>query len=427
MNCPSCKKEIVPDSVFCAWCNDFVPSSGQGKKANLFRRWVAFALDPLIAVVLYLVGVGIVGAISKDLGIVAAVGLPIVYLVWFLSLLRRGLTPGKKLMGLQVVDHQTGTVPGFGKMFVREIVGRAISGLFGGLGYFWAIFDKNSQAWHDKIAGTVVLKVAPPTVLADTALSPTGLDPVPAPVSTLSRPSPAPPAPRFSFSAPQLLAAGIAVVLFAAGAVWLSRSHAGAGRAHTQGSAPTSVAHTVRHPTAPRTASRAGELRPGTRLSTAASRRATSLYPAGATAPAPSKSANDYSGVAIQPSKEPSHSDSAARLRPYALQFAFLIGEWESQTPGNHYRMRVAWDSPSKQFRGYLTKQGQVSENVGFQLGELVWTAVPRGERMFTEQQKWRYGANRLPTDYQWRNGNFDVERSSPDHLVSFQEFMRVP
>ena len=47
MNCQSCKKEIVPDSVF--------------------RRWVALALDPLIAVVLYLLGVGIVGSISKDL------------------------------------------------------------------------------------------------------------------------------------------------------------------------------------------------------------------------------------------------------------------------------------------------------------------------------------------------------------------------
>jgi len=115
MNCPSCKKEIVPDSVFCSWCSDFVPSSGKGRKANLFRRWVALALDPLIAVVLYLVGVGIVGSISKDLGIVAAIGLPIVYLVWFLGLLRQGLTPGKKVMGLQVVDHQTGTIPGFGK------------------------------------------------------------------------------------------------------------------------------------------------------------------------------------------------------------------------------------------------------------------------------------------------------------------------
>ena len=63
-----------------------------------------------------------------------------------------------------MVDYQTGTIPGFGKMFVREIVGRFISGDFNGLGYFWAIFDKNSQAWHDKIAGTVVLQLAPQSV-----------------------------------------------------------------------------------------------------------------------------------------------------------------------------------------------------------------------------------------------------------------------
>ena len=169
MNCPSCKKEIVPDSVFCSWCSDFVPSPGKGRKANLFRRWVALVLDPLIAVLLYLASVGILASISKQVGTVAAIALPVVYLVWFLSLLRQGLTPGKKLLGLQVVDHQTGTVPGFGKMFVREIVGRSISGLFGGLGYFWAIFDKNAQAWHDKIAGTVVLKLPPRLAAAATA------------------------------------------------------------------------------------------------------------------------------------------------------------------------------------------------------------------------------------------------------------------
>lgn len=138
------------------------------------------------------------------------------------------------------------------------------------------------------------------------------------------------------------------------------------------------------------------------------------------------KSANGYGGVVIQPSKETSHPDSVAQLRPYLPQFAFLIGEWESLTPGNHYHMRVDWDSPNKQFRGYLTKQGQTSENVGFQLGELVWIAEPSSEHIFIEQQKWRKGANGTPSGYEWRNRNFDVERSSLDHLVSSQEFMRV-
>jgi len=116
--------------------------------------------------------VGIVGSISRDLGTIVSIALPIVYLVWFLTVLRKGLTPGKKLLGLQVVDQQTGAIPGFGKMFLREIVGRFVSGLFFGLGYFWAIFDKNAQAWHDKIAGTVVLKVTPRMVTARAASSP---------------------------------------------------------------------------------------------------------------------------------------------------------------------------------------------------------------------------------------------------------------
>ncbi len=33
-----------------------------------------------------------------------------------------------------------------------------LSKLFLGLGFFWAIWDKDGQAWHDKIAGTVVLR-----------------------------------------------------------------------------------------------------------------------------------------------------------------------------------------------------------------------------------------------------------------------------
>ena len=84
---------------------------------------------------------------------------PVAYLIWFLKLLRQGLTPGKKLLGLQVIRAQTGQYPGFGFMFLREIVGRILSALFGGLGYLWALFDKNAQAWHDKLAETVVVQV----------------------------------------------------------------------------------------------------------------------------------------------------------------------------------------------------------------------------------------------------------------------------
>ena len=162
MICPACSKEIVADAFFCTWCDGFVASPGQGTKAGLFARWVALVIDPLLAVVLYFVGISLVGGLtgSQDMAVVVAVLLPFAYLLWFLSLLRKGLTPGKQLLRLQVVDQKTGRIPGFGKMFVREVVGRFVSAMVFGIGYLWAIFDKNGQAWHDKIAGTVVLKVA---------------------------------------------------------------------------------------------------------------------------------------------------------------------------------------------------------------------------------------------------------------------------
>jgi predicted anti-sigma-YlaC factor YlaD len=62
-------------------------------------------------------------------------------------------------------------------MLVREIVGKFVSGLFLGIGYFWAIFDKEGQAWHDKIAGTVVTRqssVHAPQPVVIAAAAPTG-------------------------------------------------------------------------------------------------------------------------------------------------------------------------------------------------------------------------------------------------------------
>ncbi len=160
MTCQTCQKEVTPNSFFCVWCDAFIPTPGKGKKANLFTRWFALVIDPLIAIALYFIALAIFGSINEELGVTSAILFPLLYFVWYLTLFRKGFTPGKLLLGLQVVNHQSGDIPGFGKMFVREIVGRFLSGLFLGIGYIWALFDNNSQAWHDKLAGTVVIKKA---------------------------------------------------------------------------------------------------------------------------------------------------------------------------------------------------------------------------------------------------------------------------
>lgn len=66
-----------------------------------------------------------------------------------------GRTPGKMLLGLQVVSTE-GTPISFGIAFLRS-VGYMISSLVFCLGFIWIGFDRKKQGWHDKIAGTVVI------------------------------------------------------------------------------------------------------------------------------------------------------------------------------------------------------------------------------------------------------------------------------
>ena len=66
-----------------------------------------------------------------------------------------GRTPGKMLLGLQVVSTD-GLPISFGTAFLRS-VGYLVSSAVFCLGYIWIGFDKKKQGWHDKIAGTVVI------------------------------------------------------------------------------------------------------------------------------------------------------------------------------------------------------------------------------------------------------------------------------
>lgn len=145
MVCTKCNTEVMLDSLYCMRCGSFILAPHRGTKANLFARWVAWGIDfALWFVVIFL-------------GFFTFFLVPLAYFIIYLVLLSKGKPLGKMILGLRVISSQTGEEPGFGKMFLREVIGRFLSGLFFGLGYFWAIFDKNSQAWHDKLAGTLVV------------------------------------------------------------------------------------------------------------------------------------------------------------------------------------------------------------------------------------------------------------------------------
>lgn len=66
-------------------------------------------------------------------------------------------TPGKLLMGLNVVDARTGRAVGFPQALLRYL-GYFISALPFGLGFLWILWDKRKQGFHDKIARTLVVR-----------------------------------------------------------------------------------------------------------------------------------------------------------------------------------------------------------------------------------------------------------------------------
>jgi len=68
----------------------------------------------------------------------------------------RGATPGKMAISAKIVDAKTGRTPSTGKLVVRYFA-YLVSTLPLFLGFVWIGIDKRKQAFHDKIAGTLVV------------------------------------------------------------------------------------------------------------------------------------------------------------------------------------------------------------------------------------------------------------------------------
>jgi len=138
------------------------------------RRFHAWVIDRLVAAIGYVVAAVAAyllrpGHPAAGLLAVGAVAL-VLWLVGVLLTGLAGVTPGRSLCGLRVVDASSGEPIGLARAFVRQ----AIVGLGGyptlGLGdatLAWtATLDPSGErrAWHDRVVGSVVLDVRTPVV-----------------------------------------------------------------------------------------------------------------------------------------------------------------------------------------------------------------------------------------------------------------------
>ena len=100
-------------------------------------------------------GLTTINGAAQGLALVISIG----YLVGFWG--ARSQTPGMMALGLRIVRAQTGAPLDFGVAAIRY-VGYIISSLPFGIGLIWAAFDPRKQGWHDKIAGTLVVRPVAP-------------------------------------------------------------------------------------------------------------------------------------------------------------------------------------------------------------------------------------------------------------------------
>ncbi len=114
-------------------------------------RFVAWIIDAVI--------IGIIGGIlnAVHLGLLGSL-VSLAYFTYFIGS-DMGASVGMMALGLKVIPDggTTEETIGYMRAFIRWIMS-IVSAIPIFLGYLWIIWDPKKQAWHDKVANSVVVK-----------------------------------------------------------------------------------------------------------------------------------------------------------------------------------------------------------------------------------------------------------------------------
>jgi uncharacterized RDD family membrane protein YckC len=133
------------------------PVAAVTEKAGWWTRFFAVLIDAI--------GLGIVNGILTGIlypgdttaGSGLSTLLGVIYFCYFWSTYGKGQTLGMRALNIKVIKTDGSTLDLVGA-FLRYI-GLVVSVIPLFLGVIWAAFDAQKQGWHDKIAGTYVVKV----------------------------------------------------------------------------------------------------------------------------------------------------------------------------------------------------------------------------------------------------------------------------
>ena len=129
--------------------------------AGFWIRFAAMMIDTLLlTAILVPILLWMYGLQSIQNQQTGPTGTLVTYLLPFIATLifwhYRSATPGKMLLKLEIVDAETLKQPTTSQYLIRY-VGYFVSTIPLCLGFLWVAFDPRKQAWHDKLAKTLVI------------------------------------------------------------------------------------------------------------------------------------------------------------------------------------------------------------------------------------------------------------------------------
>lgn len=153
------KPVVIPPTALGA------PSVRTHDYATFARRAAATLIDgTILSCVVLVLGVlftAVFGSAGAGTGLTMLLSLLLYWWYYTDSYARSGQTPGKRVVGIRVVAADgsyltRGRATGRAIMYLVE--GVLAYGFIGLLGYLWMAWDKDRQTWHDKVAGSYVIR-----------------------------------------------------------------------------------------------------------------------------------------------------------------------------------------------------------------------------------------------------------------------------
>jgi uncharacterized RDD family membrane protein YckC len=132
--------------------------------ASFGTRFLAYLIDSVLIYLAYFVFTVVLGFFlplsieDPDLLNILLIAGQIIFAVyhWYFLTRQNGQTPGKRIMNIRVVKADGTPISDVDA--VLRIFGYLVGQVLLYLGYFWMLFDAQSQTWQDKMANTYVVE-----------------------------------------------------------------------------------------------------------------------------------------------------------------------------------------------------------------------------------------------------------------------------